>query len=85
MPVCKTDVTDIRLGVDIKLLRGGVGRGGGHGHPTRSGQRWLGSGASFQYVRLPVIEDRRLGGQALVSHERVANKHHVVLSPSNRR
>jgi len=72
---------NIRLGQVIRLLRGGERRD--RGQSLGSGRRGLGWGACFQYVRFPIIHNGSLDGQALVSHERVADEHDVVLSPSD--
>jgi hypothetical protein len=43
----------------------------------------LGCRSGFQYIRSPVMDEGGLGGQALVSHEGVADEYNVVLSPSD--
>jgi len=72
---------NIRLGQVVQLLRGGERRD--RGQSLRSGRRGLGWRACFQYIGLPIIHDGSLDGQALVGHERVADEHDVVLSPSD--
>jgi hypothetical protein len=51
---------------------------------TRSVRWWVRWMSRFQYVGLPVVDERGWGGQALVSRGRVGNEHDVVLSPSDR-
>ena len=46
-----------------------------------SEQQVLGWRSCFQYVGFPVVHGGGLEGQALVSHEGVANEHNVVFSP----
>jgi len=65
----------------IQVLRGGE-RGNG-GQSLRHKQRRLGWRSCIQYVGFPIVRDRGLDGQALVSHERVADEHDIVLSPSD--
>ena len=73
---------NIRVRRVLRLLRGGESRNGGQS--TRSEQRWLGWRLRIQYIGSPIVRDGSLGGQALVSHERVTDEHDIVLSPSDR-